>query len=359
MPGGLAEDEVAVGGEGFRPVQKLAHAGRLQLGHAAQGGLHQRLELLEVRIEQRELEAVRDAGFGPRQGLAFIAPHDQPADLLLEVDQPVGVAQRRQARLDAVDLLGDHVLVLHRLQRHAHVRHAADLGRPLAGAIDQRLARDLALGGDDAGHAPARRSKAGDGDVLHDHRAVLPGALGERLGEVGRVGLSVGRQERGAEDVRHVHQGPQVLCFLRRDQVHLQPEGMGHGRLAPDLGHALGVAGEPQAPVLLEAGRQPGLGFEALVELDRILEKLRDVGAGAQLADQPGGVKRRAAGELVALQQQHVLRPGAGEMVGGRAADDAAPDDDVLRRRGLPAHGRCSARNSSQAASRRPRLSAV
>ena len=44
--------------------------------------------------------------------------------------------------------------------------------------------------------------------------------------------------------------------------------------------------------------------------------------------DQPGGVPGRAAGELLALQQQHVGDAELGQVIGDRAADDAAADDD-------------------------------
>jgi hypothetical protein len=73
----------------------------------------------------------------------------------------------------------------------------------------------------------------------------------------------------------------ELLRFLRRQQLHLQSEGMGRCRLALDLGHALLVAGEAQAAVALPAGRQPRLLLQRVVELDGILQELRDVGGRA------------------------------------------------------------------------------
>ena len=46
----LAQDEVAVGGEGFRPVDEALDAGRLQGRHAGQRLGHQRLEMILVGV---------------------------------------------------------------------------------------------------------------------------------------------------------------------------------------------------------------------------------------------------------------------------------------------------------------------
>ena len=65
----LAEDEVAVGREALRAVDELLDAGRLQRRHAASGELDQRLEMVQVVVEQLELEVGREGrpsahGFG-------------------------------------------------------------------------------------------------------------------------------------------------------------------------------------------------------------------------------------------------------------------------------------------------------
>ena len=61
------------------------------------------------------MEALGNAVVGPWLRIRLVAAHHQAADLLLEVDQPVGIAQRGQIRRHACDRLGDHVLMLHRL----------------------------------------------------------------------------------------------------------------------------------------------------------------------------------------------------------------------------------------------------
>jgi hypothetical protein len=72
----------------------------------------------------------------------------------------------------------------------------------LADLIPGAWVRDLALIGEDCGDAAPLHPKPHDRAVLDDSHAVLPGAARERLSDVGGVGLTVGRQVRGADHVR-------------------------------------------------------------------------------------------------------------------------------------------------------------
>ncbi|MCY1380851.1 hypothetical protein D9M69_687080 [compost metagenome] len=51
----------------------------------------------------------------------------------------------------------------------------------------------------------------------------------------------------------------------------------------------------------------------------------------AQLADEAGGVPGGATAQLALLQENHVPPAELGQVIGERAADDAAADDDNLR----------------------------
>ena len=105
---------------------------------------------------------------------------------------------------------------------------------------------------------------------------------------------------------------------------------MRRGCLPLHLDPAIFVTGQPQAAVHLPARRLAGFFLKPVVEVDRITQKLGDIGVSPELPDQPGGVERGAAGQLGAFDQHH-LPPEFGQMIGGRAADDAATDDDGLR----------------------------
>ena len=75
-----------------------------------------------------------------------------------------------------------------------------------------------------------------------------------------------------------------------------------------------------------EADILPGLGFERLVERDRVFVDLPDRVAHVEERQQTGRMPGRAGGELLSLHQ-HDVRPALfGEMVERRDADDAASD---------------------------------
>ena len=78
---------------------------------ARQGLLHQGLEMIVVRIEQAEMEALGNTINGPGNGVGLIPAHHQAAHLFLEIDQAVGIAQGGQGAGDTGDRLGDHILV--------------------------------------------------------------------------------------------------------------------------------------------------------------------------------------------------------------------------------------------------------
>src|SRR4029079_14870631 len=110
--------------------------------------------------------------------------------------------------------------------------------------------------------------------------------------------------------------------------MHFQPEAVRGGRLALDLDEALRVTGEAQTSIALPAGRLPGFRLELVVELDRVLQELRDIGGSAELSNETGGMASRTGGDIGALQHHGIGPAIFAEMKGGAAADDAAADDD-------------------------------
>ena len=115
------------------------------------GVAHQDVELVPVLGQELELERLGDlVGGDPRLGVRLEPAHEQPADLLLEVGVAVWVPQRRRRSLEPVDRLGDDVVVLGRLQRNGHPDLLAEGLGPLAAAVDDVLALDVAPAGDHA-----------------------------------------------------------------------------------------------------------------------------------------------------------------------------------------------------------------
>ncbi len=334
---GRPEAELVVGGERLRPVDERADADVRDGRHAHRGVLADLHEAVVIGREQAAVEVggdpvVRRRGRGPRQRLALVAAHDEAVDLLAVVDEQVRVAQRRQRRLAVLEhRLGHDVLVAHRHDRHAYADHARDLGGEHAAAVDDELALDVALVGADAGDAATQALALGvDAEhpcvrvELHAHR---PCAGRERVGELGGIDLAVGRQVRRTHDPVGDHQREQLLGLGSGDLLQLEarcgcPPGLPRDLLPPLLRR-----GEADRSALHPAGRVVTR-LQRAVELDAVAVHRRQRGVGPQLADQPGGVERRAARELVAVEHHDVALAGECQVVGHRAAAHASPDDD-------------------------------
>ena len=250
--------------------------------------------------------------------MALVAAHHQPARVLAEVDQEVGIAHRREvvvrtAARSARQRLRDEVLVRHRDERHPHPGHPADLGREHPARVDDDLGLDAAAVGLHAPHAAALDVDRGDARVRVDVAAGLARALGERVGQQARVEVAVGRQPRRPEHAVDRHQREALERLLGREQLEREPERLRPAGLAAGLLPALRRGGEPEPAALDPAA------VERPVELDRVHHHPRQRDRSAQLPDEPGGVEGRAARELVAIDQHDVASSRAAR--GGRRSN--------------------------------------
>ncbi len=337
-PRRFAQNKVPVGGEGFGPVDQGLDSGRLQRRDARDGRFHRRAELVPIGIEQGEMESLGDSVFRPGLRVQLEGAHDQAADFFLVVDQPVGIAHRRQIARHSRNRLGDQVLVPHRNQRHVDAGKPAHLARPLSGAVDRHLADNTSFGGFDGADPAVLQGNAGDRAILDDLGAGHARAARQGLGDIRGVRLAVAGRVGGADDVGGIHDRPELQGLVAADDVHLHAEAFRRGHQPLDLDQAFLRTGEPQAARHLPARGLAGLGLEALVKFDAVRQQPGDVGVGAQLADQPGGMEGGPARQFVALEQHHVLPAQPGQMIGDRAADDTAADDDRASLSGYPAH---------------------
>ena len=228
-------------------------------GIRSQGGVHQHREVVPVLLEELELERVRDLRrCHPRLGDGLEAADDQAADLLLDVDVAVGVTQDRQVGVDALELVGDDVEVLGRVQRDGDADLVAECLGPLAGAVDHDLGLDVTGVGPNASDASAAwrldRVDADHPDALVDSHSACPGALGQREGEVGRVGAAVLGQPDRAEQVVDRDDRPLLLCLLGREHLAVEVERGGGGGRAPQLTIRSSVRATIRPPTLAVAG---------------------------------------------------------------------------------------------------------
>ncbi len=230
----------------------------------------------------------------------------------------------------------------HRDERHAHARHAADLGREHAARVDDDVGLDVTPVGLDAAHAAVPHLDPGHPRVRVDVGAGLARALGQRVGQQARVEVAVGRQPRGAEHAVDRHQREALERLLGREQLERQPERLRPAGLAAGLLPALLRGREPQAAALDPAA------VERPVELDGVHHHPRQRHRPAQLADEAGRVERRAAGELLAVDQHDVLPAQPREVVGDRTAPHAPADDHAAGGAGeVTGHARPRARPRS------------
>ena len=325
--GRLAEDELAVRGEGLGAVDQAHDLRAADRRHAAHRALHQRREALPVGRQEPVVEVARDPVEPPRRGLALVAAGDQTADLLAEVDQVVRVPQHRDRGVDPVDGLRDEILVRHRDEGDRHAHHPPDLRRVDPARVHDDVGADGPLGGLDLVDAAVPHADAEDPGARADLGPALPGAVGQRHREAARVEVPVGREIHGPEHAVGRHHREEPPRLVRSHLLEREPERLGPPLLAPVLQEAVGRAREPEAARLLPAGVAAGLGGEPPVALDAPHHEARERDGRTELADQPRGVEGRAAGELGTLHQ-HDVAPALGrQVVRDARAAHAAPDD--------------------------------
>ena len=178
--------------------------------------------------------------------------------------------------------------------------------------------------------APSWRLEAGHPHALDDARPALPRSARERLGQVGRVDLSVAGEPERAEHVVDLHRRPELLGTLRADHLAVQVVGDRVGGGTPELGHPVLGAGHDHAADVAVAGGESGLGLERGVQLGGVLHQPGARLGRAERPDQPGRVPGRASREPPLLEQEDVGPAQLGQVVGDRAADHSPADDDDL-----------------------------
>ena len=98
--------------------------------------------------------------------------------------------------------------------------------------------------------------------VLDDLDAARARARRVGIGEAGRVDVAVARDPRRADHAVHLDQREELARLLRRDEVDVEAESLGHRRRALELLPARLRGGEAQAARAVPSGGLAGLGFE-------------------------------------------------------------------------------------------------
>ena len=176
---------------------------------------------------------------------------------------------------------------------------------------------------------PALDHQVGDPHPFADlDHAAAARALGVGLGQPVGVDVAVARDEGRADHAVGGNMGEEVLRLLRRDRVGLEAEAPRQSERALDFAPPGLGGGQPERADLFPVDLLTGFRRQGVEERDAVAHQPGQIALAAQLADQSGGVPGGAVGQLGLLQQQHVARAGLGQVVGDRAADRAAADDD-------------------------------
>ena len=167
--------------------------------------------------------------------------------------------------------------------------------------------------------------------ILDDQRTSHLGALGQRQGDIGRVGLAITRQGDPCLDTFQVQMRIARGDLGRRKLVHSNAEGTGKACLPQDFLAPVGGQRHGDGPAGAKARGKTGFRFQPTVEFGRIACEPGQVLAGTQLADQTRRMPGGARCQLLALQKHDVGPAKCCQMIGHRAAGNAAADDDDAR----------------------------
>ena len=112
------------------------------------------------------------------------------------------------------------------------------------------------------------------------------------------------------------------------EQLHRVSEGGADAHRVAQPVHLVCGVGEAQGAAVVEGDGLAGLALDAPIELDSVARHAPEHVAGGGVGDLAGRVPGRAGAQFGFLQQDHVHPSLAGEVVGERAPEDAAADDD-------------------------------
>ena len=159
----------------------------------------------------------------------------------------------------------------------------------------------------------------------------------QRHRQVRRRDVAVVRVIEPADDRRRVRgaaerqERPQFLHLLRPDDLEGHADRVRRAAVLLVLVHAVARGREAEVPGHVEADVLPGLGRQALVEVDRVLVQLPDRVAHVEERKEAGGVPGGTGGQLRALEE-HDIRPAlVRQVIEGADPDGSAADHDHPR----------------------------
>ena len=226
--------------------------------------------MVKILGKRVELEILGNAVHAPGLGIRLKSAKQDLACVFLVVGALVRHPQHRQIRGEPVDAFGHDVKVLAGMKRHGDAGLGADLTGPHSARIDNVVGLDRALIRHHASHPAIGFMDVGDLDALNDLHAEIARALGKRLGDIHRIGLTVLRQKDTADHIIDLQPRITAVDIGGGYLVNFDPEGARHGRRPPELFHPLVGQRHGHRPVPLEAGGDSRFILETEIEFLRI-----------------------------------------------------------------------------------------
>ena len=301
-----------------------------------EGGLQARRDAIEVVGQQVLAEVPGRLALGPRLAGLLVGSDQHAAALLAHVDLALEVDNVELVDLgvnDAGNVLGDEVVMLHRQHRQFEADHAPDLARPEAAAIDDVFGDEIALVGDDIPRAVGTRLQIDDAGEAVDFSARHGRAFGVGLCDAPGIEMAFDRIEHRADEMLLLDERVHFGGFVDRQdlEIHAEIAAARAGHLQPV--EPLLRAGEIEAAGDVHAAGNAGDRLDLLVEVDRVLLQLGDVGIAVERVHAAGRVPRRPRSQFGALDQHDVFPAALRQMIEDARADDAAADHHDLTMR--------------------------
>jgi hypothetical protein len=306
------------------------HPGRADRRKVLEADFEARRDALEIVRQQVLAEVPGRLDRGPGHAGALVGSHQHPAAFLAQVDLALEVdrVQRLLPTGEFGEVSGDQVLMFHREDRQFQPDHPADLARPQTAGVDDVLGVHVAVIGDHVPGPVGARLQVHDPRAPHDLGARDLRRFRIRVRDPVGIDVTLDRIVERAREMLLVHQREELRGLVDRDDLELHPEvptaRLRH--LQPVEPFAGAREHDPAGDV--HAAGLSGDALDLLVELDRVLLQLGDVRVAVHGVHAARRMPGRTGGELRALDQQHVLPAGLGQVIQNARTDDSAADHD-------------------------------
>ena len=324
-----ADEGIAVRREGERTADDALHPGRAQDRIPLVRDVELVGDAVDLLGQQLVAEILRRPVHRPQLAPLLIHADDEAASLLTQVTLPGRVHAVRKLGVALADLrkiVGDEVLVLHRMARQVDAGHLAYLPRPQPRRVDHVLGVHRAL---DGHHVPASvgaRAKPLHRVAQHDLRPPHARPSCIRLGRARRVEVTVERVVERPEQALRVRDRREPRDLLRPHDLGLEPHVAVLGPFGLEEVEAIRVRCEGESTHVMQSAGLAGELLELAIEPDGVALQRGHVGIRVQGVEAARRVPRRARSQLGALDEHHVAPAEPGEVIEHAAPDHPAPD---------------------------------